>query len=852
MKKIFKPFIFGLLTLVASAGVYFNQTNIISFNSDDVVVTEKQEATHTSNYSDYTYSGSYYDSIDITSLTNNVGGTLRKALTSLAYPKGWHEYYTDATGTLSDKLQKSDADPDNNSNMIYFYTRNSVAKTYSNGGSSWNREHVWCQSLSNGHWGTDAGAGSDLFHIRPEYASVNSSRSNTPYGEFTGGTQKIYNSMTYGYVSGGKFKPLAANKGDIARILMYIYVIYYDTYSSNRPDLLDIIESYDTLLTWHTNDKPDKLEGNRNNYVYRYTNQKNRNPFVDHPEYAWHIFGNKCSSGVLEAAKKAYPDATTTSSDSSGSGSNSGTGSSPSEGALKGSKQATYEITSTSTVTESGSIPSGSSATYSSTYSKKYQLTSGNSMTLTLKGYTNMIVKGMTFTMKSNTSGGAASLLVKAGDTNLKNMQSYSFSDSHWYNAFSTEYVDVGIGMTNVRHTTTADEDITITITSTENSVYISKIVVGYDIASTLDSIELSGMTTTYNVGDTFSFDGKVIANYTTGESKEVTPTSVSSPDMSLPGTKPVTVSYTEGTKTASKNYSITVNATEVETPDATVQYYEKVISTPSSLAGTYLIVNETNSVAFNGALTKLDAAGNNFSVNIENNMIAYTTEINNASFTISSSGTIKSKSGYYIGQTSDDNGLASSTSTSYTNTFTFNNGEVDIVSGGAYLRFNSSSNNLRFRYYKSETYTKQKAIALYKLVDGSTYLSDAETWATNFLNSLTCDNGKTAPSVTIWNKLAASFNSLTSQTKNIFITTSYTNDNVGKAVERYDYIVDKYGVSTYTPFMNRSTFNSNHILQKEIINVDSYVLFEILGITSLFIPLIFVLKKRKYNNISK
>lgn len=579
MKKRFKPFIFGLLTLVASSVVCFNCTHTLNFNSDNNPIAEKKEATHTSNYSSYTYTGSYYDSIDITSLTNNVGGTLRKALTSLAYPKGFHEYYTDASGTLSEKLQKSDADPDNSANMIYFYTRNSVKKTLSNGGDSWNREHVWCQSLSNGHWGTDAGAGSDIFHIRPEYASVNFSRSNTPFGEFSGGTQKTYNGMTYGYVSNGRFKPLAANKGDIARILMYIYVVYYDVYSSNRPDLLDIIDSYDTLLTWHTDDKPDKLEGNRNNYVYQYTNQKNRNPFVDHPEYAWHIFGNKCSSDVLNDAKKAYPDETTTSGDSSGSTSGgSTTGSSPSEGALKGSKQATYEIVSTSEVTSSGSIPTGSSATYSSTYNRKYQLTSGNSMTLTLKGYTNMIVKGMTFTMKSNTSAGAASLLVKAGDTNLKNMDAYSFSDSHWYNAFSTEYVDVGIGMTNVRHTTTEDEDITITITSTENSIYVSKIVVGYDVASTLEGIEISGMTTTYNVGDKFSFDGKCIARYTTGETKEVTPTSVSSPDMTLPGTKPVTVSYKEGTKTASKNYSITVNATQVEIPDATKNIMKRFI----------------------------------------------------------------------------------------------------------------------------------------------------------------------------------------------------------------------------------------------------------------------------------
>lgn len=190
MKKIFKYFIFGLLTLVASAAVCFNYSHTLNFNSDNNFVAKKKEATHTSNYSSYTYTGSYYDSIDIASLTNNVGGTLRKTLTSLAYPKGFHQYYTDASSSLSEKLQKSDADPDNSSNMIYFYTRNSVKKTLSNGGDSWNREHVWCQSLSNGHWGTDAGAGSDIFHIRPEYQSVNSSRGNTPLVNLVEALQK--------------------------------------------------------------------------------------------------------------------------------------------------------------------------------------------------------------------------------------------------------------------------------------------------------------------------------------------------------------------------------------------------------------------------------------------------------------------------------------------------------------------------------------------------------------------------------------------------------------------------------------------------------------------------------------
>ena len=54
-------------------------------------------------------------------------------------------------------------------------------------------------------------------------------------------------------------------------------------------------------------------------------------------------------------------------------------------------------------------------------------------------------------------------------------------------------------------------------------------------------------------------------------------------------------------------------------------------------------------------------------------------------------------------------------TSTVYNNKITLADG-VNIVSGGAYLRYNAASNQNRFRYYKSSSYSGQKAIALYKL----------------------------------------------------------------------------------------------------------------------------------------
>ena len=159
------------------------------------------------------------------------------------------------------------------------------------------------------------------------------------------------------------------------------------------------------------------------------------------------------------------------------------------------------------------------------------------------------------------------------------------------------------------------------------------------------------------------------------------------------------------------------------EITEASSQFV-KVTSTSGITSGAqYLIVYEAGKVAFNGSLTTLDAANNNKSVTFTNGIISATEDIKKFAFTITESGsnyTIKSASGYYIGNTADSNKLNSSTSTQYTNTITFeSNGSVKIVgSGGSILRYNASSGNYRFRYFKSSTYTSQKEIFLYKLVE--------------------------------------------------------------------------------------------------------------------------------------
>ncbi|MGM9880879.1 MAG: hypothetical protein ACI318_06445 [Bacilli bacterium] len=155
-------------------------------------------------------------------------------------------------------------------------------------------------------------------------------------------------------------------------------------------------------------------------------------------------------------------------------------------------------------------------------------------------------------------------------------------------------------------------------------------------------------------------------------------------------------------------------------TQEEGVSAFVKVTTAPTDWSGDYLIVCEEDKVAFNGKLTTLDAVSNTISATVSGDKIEVTDDLKNALFTVATykdGYSIQSSSGYYIGQTKDDNGLKSSNSTAYTNTISFGeDGTLNIVSGGAYLRYNPTSGQTRFRYFKSTTYTAQKAICLYKL----------------------------------------------------------------------------------------------------------------------------------------
>ena len=189
--------------------------------------------------------------------------------------------------------------------------------------------------------------------------------------------------------------------------------------------------------------------------------------------------------------------------------------------------------------------------------------------------------------------------------------------------------------------------------------------------------------------------------------------------------------SYTFQNDTPVTFYAVYEHVKTYNTSSSNSGSYVKVTQTSDITNGNYLIVYEGENdynVAFDGSLTTLDAGHNNIAVTISDGTIASTNTTDAAVFTINVTstdqdyvyGTLKSASGFYIGVTSNNNGLLSNETTEYPHKFSIDSDNAKIWSNFTgstmSLRFNASSgdNNDRFRYYKS---SGQQPVQLYKYV---------------------------------------------------------------------------------------------------------------------------------------
>lgn len=177
----------------------------------------------------------------------------------------------------------------NPSTISSFYSGVAIGPDWDNG-STWNREHVWPNSKSNGGSDSNTRRETDIMMLRPTATNENGSRSNTAYGE----SSSYYNPNSE---SGGDFDL----RGDVARVVLYVYVRWGGdaTYHDGATDYMwgenGVIESKDVLLKWMEEDPVDTWELGRNDSVEAITGT--RNVFVDYPELAFDLFNEPVPTG---------------------------------------------------------------------------------------------------------------------------------------------------------------------------------------------------------------------------------------------------------------------------------------------------------------------------------------------------------------------------------------------------------------------------------------------------------------------------------------------------------------------------------------------------------------------------
>lgn len=373
---------------------------------------------------------------------------------------------------------------------------------------SMDREHIWPKSAGFENK-SQGGARGDPMHLWPGDSYVNSAlHSNYFYGYVDKTKSYTDGSSKYTYASGNYsgysktfpsstitvFEPQDSDKGDIARAVFYMVARYNylsgsdaDGIDSDNPNLA-LTDSLDDwryggymssssttgklgiisdLLEWNKIDPPDEFETHRNNLLYR-NFTKNRNPFIDFPEWADIIWGNE--SGTANPASDPI-------------------------GGIEGITVSKSDI--------KLDIPN-------------------------------------TTTVNAKTSNGT-SIHWDIDDPTIISISSSSSASGE-----NITITPLKTGTTTLTASAAIDE--------TNYEVPISITVV-----APLTSIAVSGQTTSYVRGSTFSFDGVCTASYSDGSSKTVTPTSVSSVNTSTIGSKTVTVTYTEDEVTKSTSYTINI-----------------------------------------------------------------------------------------------------------------------------------------------------------------------------------------------------------------------------------------------------------------------------------------------------
>ena len=244
--------------------------------------------------------------------------------------------------------------------------------------------------------------------------------------------------------------------------------------------------------------------------------------------------------------------------------------------------------------------------------------TSNTSVTITYggKSCSQSITVSAAKTLSSITISGYTTSLVEGDVFSFGGIVTAHYSDS------SSDNVTSGASFSGYNMTILGSQTVTVSYTYkgvTKEASYSLTINQG-----TLSSISVSGMTTNYIKNYVFSFDGTCTATFANGYQKVVTPTSVTSPDMSTAGNKTITVSFTYNNKTVTTSYEITVSSNR--------QVIETTTTTGYSVIGTVTYPSNTQTISVN--TLSVSTSG---STSIESNSIKLGSGSNTGTVTVTS-----------------------------------------------------------------------------------------------------------------------------------------------------------------------------------------------------------------------
>lgn len=198
-----------------------------------------------------------------------------------------------------DALKNTDLNTENKNEVLLLYGWNTNEKDSSNqarrrnknknggGRGDWNREHTYAKSLGKPNLGT-SGPGADAHHLRASDVHRNSIRGNKKFADGSGNSKNV----------GAYFYPGDEWKGDVARMMMYMYLRYGQRCLPANVGVGSTKNTFDGMidlfLKWNAEDAVSEIEIQRNEYLgnaKNKTGQGNRNPFIDNPYLATKIWG---------------------------------------------------------------------------------------------------------------------------------------------------------------------------------------------------------------------------------------------------------------------------------------------------------------------------------------------------------------------------------------------------------------------------------------------------------------------------------------------------------------------------------------------------------------------------------